>query len=310
MYVQTVLGKIPYDQLGVCACHEHLYVDLSRIKKDEDTRLQDLDLVIDDLQLFKRLGGESIIEVTNDGMGRDVTKLQEISRRLNLHIVASTGCYKDPFIPDGKLMWNREQLADWMISEIEEGIEGTGIKPGVIGEIGSSLNEFKPIEIEMFHGAIQAAKQSGLPLSTHTTLGTCALEQVEMFQKENLPLDQVIIGHQDLNTSDGIVLEVLESGAFVALDTIGKTNYRSDEDRLASLIAFIGKGYEDQILLSSDLTRKSHLSAFGGQGYDVVLRTFIPALRRKGVTENLINKLLVKNPQKAFSIHSRKGDLR
>ncbi|MGD6960881.1 phosphotriesterase family protein [Fictibacillus phosphorivorans] len=310
MYVQTVLGKIPSDQLGVCACHEHLYVDLSRIKKDEDTRLQDLDLVIDDLQLFKRLGGQSIIEVTNDGMGRDVTKLQEISRRLNLHIVASTGCYKDPFIPDGKLTWNREQLADWMISEIEEGIEGTGIKPGVIGEIGSSLNEFKPIEIEMFHGAIQAAKQSGLPLSTHTTLGTCALEQVEMFQKENLPLDQVIIGHQDLNTSDGIVLEVLESGAFVALDTIGKTNYRSDEDRLASLIAFIGKGYEDQILLSSDLTRKSHLSAFGGQGYDVVLRTFIPALRREGVTEDVINKLLVKNPQKAFSIHSRKGDLR
>ncbi|MBH0164352.1 phosphotriesterase [Fictibacillus sp. 7GRE50] len=310
MYVQTVLGKIPSDQLGVCACHEHLYVDLSRIKKDEDTRLQDLDLVIDDLQLFKRLGGQSIIEVTNDGMGRDVPKLQEISRRLNLHIVASTGCYKDPFIPDGRLTWNREQLADWMISEIEEGIEGTGIKPGVIGEIGSSLNEFKPIEIEMFHGAIQAAKQSGLPLSTHTTLGTCALEQVEMFQKENLPLDQVIIGHQDLNTSDGIVLEVLESGAFVALDTIGKTNYRSDEDRLASLIAFIGKGYEDQILLSSDLTRKSHLSAFGGQGYDVVLRAFIPALRREGVTEDVINKLLVKNPQKAFSIHSRKGDLR
>lgn len=307
MYVQTVLGKIPSDQLGVCACHEHLYVDLSRIKKDEDTRLQDLELVIDDLQLFKMLGGQSIIEVTNDGMGRDVTKLQEISRRLDLHIVASTGCYKDPFIPDGKLMWNREQLAEWMLSEIEEGIEGTGIKPGVIGEIGSSLNEFKPIEIEMFHGAIEAAKQSGLPLSTHTTLGTCALQQVEMFQKENLLLDQIIIGHQDLNTSDEIVLEVLASGAFVALDTIGKTNYRSDEDRIASLIAFIEKGYEDQILLSSDLTRKSHLSAFGGQGYDVVLRTFIPALRREGITEDVINKLLVKNPQKAFSIHSREG---
>lgn len=307
MYVQTVLGKIPSNQLGVCACHEHLYVDLSRIKKDEDTRLQDLELVIDDLQLFKMLGGKSIIEVTNDGMGRDVTKLQEISRRLDLHIVASTGCYKDPFIPDGKLTWNREQLAEWMLSEIEEGIEDTGIKPGVIGEIGSSLNEFKPIEIEMFHGAIQAAKQSGLPLSTHTTLGTCALEQVEMFQKENLPLDQIIIGHQDLNTSDEIVLEVLASGAFVALDTIGKTNYRSDEDRLASLIAFIEKGYEDQILLSSDLTRNSHLSALGGQGYDVVLRTFIPALRQEGITEDVINKLLVKNPQKAFSIHSREG---
>jgi phosphotriesterase-related protein len=305
MYVQTVLGKIPSDQIGVCACHEHLYVDLSRIKKDEDTRLQDLEIVMDDLQLFKMLGGKSIIEVTNDGMGRDVTKLQEISRKLDLHIVASTGCYKDPFIPDGKLTWNRDQLAEWMLTEIEDGIEDTGIKPGVIGEIGSSLNEFKPIEIEMFYGAVEAAKQSGLPLSTHTTLGTCALEQVELFQKENLPLNQVIIGHQDLNTSDETVLEVLAGGAFVALDTIGKTNYRSDEDRLASLITFIENGFEDQILLSSDLTRKSHLSAFGGQGYDVVLRTFIPALRQKGMNETVINKLLVKNPQKAFSIRTK-----
>ncbi|WP_416729910.1 phosphotriesterase family protein [Fictibacillus sp. JL2B1089] len=307
MYVQTVLGKIPADHLGVCACHEHLYVDLSRIKKDEDTRLQDIEAVIEDLQHFKRLGGQSIIEVTNDGMGRDVTKLQEMSRRLDLHIIASTGCYKDPFVPDEKLTWNRDHLACWMISEIVEGIESTGIKPGVIGEIGSSLNEFKPIEVELFHGAIEAAKQSGLPLSTHTTLGTCALEQVELFQRENLPLNQVIIGHQDLNTSDEIVLEVLASGAFVALDTIGKTNYRSDEDRLRSLLAFIGKGFEDQLLLSSDLTRRSHLTAFGGQGYDVVLRTFIPTLRQEGVAEDVINKLLVKNPQKAFSIHSREG---
>jgi phosphotriesterase-related protein len=307
MYVQTVLGKIPSDHLGVCACHEHLYVDLSRIKKDEDTRLQDIELVIDDLKHFKLHGGRSIIEVTNDGMGRDVLKLQEISRRLDLHIVASTGCYKDPFIPDGRFTWNRDQLAEWMISEIEDGIERTGIKPGVIGEIGSSLNEFKPIELEMFYGSIEAAKQTGLPLSTHTTLGTCALEQVELFQKQNMPLDQVIIGHQDLNESDETVLEVLASGAFVALDTIGKTNYRSDQDRLASLLIFIENGFEDQILLSSDLTRKSHLSAFGGQGYDVVLRTFIPALKKEGIHEDVIKKLLVKNPQKAFSIRSKEG---
>jgi len=120
-------------------------------------------------------------------------------------------------------------------------------------------------------------------------------------------LDQVIIGHQDLNASDETVLEVLASGAFAALDTIGKTNYRSDQDRLASLLIFIEKGFEDQILLSSDLTRKSHLSAFGGQGYDVVLRRFIPALKQEGIHEDVIKKLLVKNPQRAFSIRSKEG---
>ncbi|WP_053360918.1 phosphotriesterase [Bacillus sp. FJAT-27251] len=302
MYIQTVRGKIHAEELGVCACHEHLYIDLSGIKNDKDAALDDVNLVMEDLESFIDYGGKSVIEMTNSGMGRDVEKLLEISEKLNLHIVASTGCYKDPFIPEEKKTWNRDGFAEWVIDEIENGIDGTPIKPGVIGEIGSSLNEFKPIETELFHGAIAAAKATMLPLSTHTTLGTLALEQIELFQSEGLPLSQVIIGHQDLNVVDDHVLQVLEAGAYVALDTIGKENYRSDEERLNSLLHFLEQGYEDQLLLSSDLTRKSHLLAAGGQGYDVVLRKFIPALRSRSVGEEVIEKLLVKNPQKAFSI--------
>lgn len=305
MYIQTVTGKIKPEELGVCACHEHLYIDLSHVKKNDDTCLQDVEVVMEDLKSFRELGGKSIIEVTNDGMGRDVEKLAEISQTLDLHIIASTGCYKDPFIPQEKLKWDRDMFAEWMINEIENGINGTGIKPGVIGEIGSSLNMFQPIEVELFHGAIIAAKESKLPLSTHTTLGTLAIEQVELFLREGIPLEQIIIGHQDLNKHDEVVLEVLSSGAFVALDTIGKENYRSDEDRILSLLNFLEKGFENQLLLSSDLTRKSHLRANGGQGYDVVLREFIPRLRRKGISNTVIEKLLIQNPQKAFCI--RKG---
>ncbi|WP_339289939.1 phosphotriesterase [Paenibacillus sp. FSL W8-0187] len=308
MYIQTVLGPIRPEELGVCACHEHLYVDLSRIKKNEDTCLQDTGLVLDDLQSFYSYGGRAIVEVTNDGMGRNAQKLAEISKVSNIHIVASTGCYKDPFIPEDKLHWNRDQFAEWMIREIGSGIADTSIKPGVIGEIGSSLNEFKPVETELFHGAVAAAKETGLPLSTHTTLGTCALEQIELFIGEGMPLDQVIIGHQDLNEQDDVVLDVLKAGAFVAMDTIGKENYRSDNARLESLLKFIEQGYEDQLLLSTDLTRKSHLRALGGQGYDVVLRSFVPALRGRGITDAVINKLLVTNPQRAFSIR-KAGDM-
>ncbi|WP_339264792.1 phosphotriesterase [Paenibacillus sp. FSL K6-1330] len=308
MYIQTVLGPIRPEELGVCACHEHLYVDLSRIKKNEDTCLQDTGLVLDDLQSFYAYGGRAIVEVTNDGMGRNAQKLAEISKVSNIHIVASTGCYKDPFIPEDKLHWNRDQFAEWMIREIGSGIADTSIKPGVIGEIGSSLNEFKPVETELFHGAVAAAKETGLPLSTHTTLGTCALEQIELFIGEGMPLDQVIIGHQDLNEQHDVVLDVLKAGAFVAMDTIGKENYRSDNARLESLLKFIEQGYEDQLLLSTDLTRKSHLRALGGQGYDVVLRSFVPALRGRGITDAVINKLLVTNPQRAFSIR-KAGDM-
>ncbi|KKO51037.1 phosphotriesterase family protein [Paenibacillus sp. DMB20] len=308
MYIQTVLERIQPQQLGVCACHEHLHIDLSRIKKNEDTCLQDTKLVLNDLKSFYSHGGRAIVEVTNDGMGRDARRLAEISKAADIHIIASTGCYKDPFIPLEKQDWDRDKFAEWMIREIEHGIDDTGIKPGVIGEIGSSLNEFKSVETELFHGAVAAAMQTGLPLSTHTTLGTCALEQIELFSREGIPMDQIIIGHQDLNDRDEMVLEALKSGVYVALDTIGKENYRSDEARIESLLKFVEEGYEDQLLLSSDLTRRSHLRAFGGQGYDVVLRTFIPALRERGITEATIHKFLVLNPQRAFSIRKAGGN--
>ncbi|KMJ59080.1 phosphotriesterase [Bacillus sp. LL01] len=302
MYIQTIFGPIAPEKLGVCACHEHLSIDLSRIKGDPDTALQDVRLVTEDLKSFKAYGGKAIIEVTNYGMGRNIPALLQIGRELDLQIVASTGCYKNPFIPEDRLSYTRDDFRDWMIDEITNGMDGTDVLPGIIGEIGSSLNKFEPIELELFHGAIEAAKETKLSLSTHTTLGTMALEQVELFVKEGLPLDQVIIGHQDLNEQDEVVLDVLASGAYVALDTIGKENYRTDADRLSSLLNFLEKGFENQLLVSSDLTRNSHMRVNGGQGYDVVLRSFLPKLRELGVEETVIHKLLVQNPQKAFSI--------
>lgn len=302
IYIQTVLGIIHPNELGICACHEHLYIDLSHIKNDKDTCLTDLNLVKVDLSHFVKLGGKAIVELTNDGMGRNVDKLVQISKELDVHIIASTGCYKYPFIPEEKLTWTRDQFSKWMITEIKTGINGTNIKPGVIGEIGSSLNEFKKIEIELFHGAIQAAKATMLPLSTHTSLGTMAIEQIEMCIREGIALDQVIIGHQDLNRQDEVIIDILSSGAYIAFDTIGKESYRSDHERLDLLLKCISYGYEDQVLLSADVTRQSHLRINQGQGYDVVLRKFVPMLRQHGITQEIIEKLLINNPQKAFSI--------
>ncbi|WP_059105577.1 phosphotriesterase family protein [Shouchella shacheensis] len=299
--IETVRGPISTDEFGVCACHEHLHIDLSRIKKSRDTALTNDKTIKIDVSRFVEAGGKSLIEMTNYGMGRNVLFLKQIAEELDLHIVASTGCYKDPFIPEEAQGWSREQFATHMLKEIREGLEGTTIKPGVIGEIGSSLNEFKPVEVELFHGAIEAAKESKLPLCTHTSLGTLAAEQVELFSREGLPLSQVVIGHQDLNEDDQVVLDVLSSGCYVALDTIGKENYRSDQDRLTSLLTFVEAGYADKLMLSTDLTRNSHLYAAGGQGFDYTLRVFVPMMKEAGVDEATIQKLLVSNPAKAFA---------
>ncbi|SES05883.1 phosphotriesterase family protein [Salipaludibacillus aurantiacus] len=303
MFIQTVRGRIDSKELGICAAHEHLSIDLSRIKKDPDTILDDEEGAIEEVKAFAKSGGEAIIEVTNDGMGRDAERLKRISEAADVHIVACTGFYKDPFIPSFAQGWEAERFAEHFIKEAEEGIEGTSIYPGIIGEVGTSKNEMKPVEKELLTGAAKAGLVTGLPVTTHTTLGTLGKEQMMLFDKLGLPPEQIIIGHQDLNPDDEEVLEVLETGTYIGFDTIGKTNYRPDSDRMASLIKFVEAGCEDQILLSADLTRKSHWKKYNGPGYGLVLDYFIPEFKKKGADDTLIHKLLVKNPARAFSIN-------
>jgi predicted metal-dependent phosphotriesterase family hydrolase len=303
--IQTVLGKISPSEFGICAAHEHLSIDLSRIKKDPDTILDDEAGMIAELKDFYRLGGRSLVELTNDGMGRDVLRLKRLSETTGVHLVTCTGFYKDPFIPEYAQGWSAEQFAAHFIKEATEGIAETGILPGVIGEVGTSHNEIKPIERELLIGAALAGMSSGLPVSTHTTLGTLGYEQVQLLTQHGLAPKQIIIGHQDLNANKDEVLAVLETGAYIAFDTIGKINYRPDEDRVDFLLDFIKRGFEKQILLSADLTRKTHWKKHGGPGYGLVLEDFIPRLKTKGVSQEMLDQFLIVNPARAFSKRER-----
>ncbi|WP_284139108.1 phosphotriesterase [Virgibacillus sp. LDC-1] len=303
--LQTVRGKIKQNEFGICAAHEHLSIDLSRIKKDPDTILDDEAGMESELHHFYQAGGRSMVELTNEGMGRDVQRLKRLSEVTNVHIIACTGFYKDPFIPDFAQKWDRDAFALYFTKEIEEGIQNTGIYPGVIGEVGTSVNEIKPVEKELIIGAGKAALATGLTVTTHTSLGTMGVEQVNMLFDLGVPKDQIIIGHQDLNTNKDEVLDVLRAGVYIGFDTIGKTNYRPDEDRIAFLLDFIERGYHKQILLSADLTRKSHWKKHGGPGYDLVLQGFIPKLQEHGVTNDVIQDMLINNPAHAFSIKER-----
>ncbi|MBO1910436.1 hypothetical protein J4G37_37330, partial [Microvirga sp. 3-52] len=268
--IQTVQGKIKKEDLGICAAHEHLSIDLSRIKNDPDTILDDEAGMASELAHFHRAGGRSMIELTNEGMGRDTERLKRLSEQSNIHIITCTGFYKDPFIPEFAQGWDRDQFAAHFIREIEHGIGDTGIFPGIIGEVGTSHNEIKPVENELIIGAGMAALKTGVTVTTHTTLGTMGIEQIDMLFKLGVPKEQIIIGHQDLNANKDEVLEVLQSGAYIGFDTIGKNNYRPDEERIAFLLDFIERGYHQQILLSADLTRKSHWRKHDGPGYDLV----------------------------------------
>jgi|SRR5690625_3146894 len=296
--IQTVTGDITPDQLGETMIHEHVILDLSRIRQDNDPILSDDEMLNEEISQLVNAGCGGIVEVTNHGMGRDVFALQSVSKKHDLPIVAATGFYKDEYYPEEVFTMSEDEIAELFISEITDGISDTGIKAGIIAEIGSSLNEVTKQENKVFRAAIRAQKQTGAPLSTHCELGTMGSAQLRMFLDAECDLSKISIGHQDLNGDREKYEFLLKSGVSIQFDTIGKNNYRPDQERIEDLLYLLEKGYVNQLMLSTDITKKSYLHVNGGFGYQHLFTHFIPALKEKGVSDQEIEQLMVDNPRR------------
>ena len=280
---------------GMTYSHEHVAIDLSGIKKNKDCRL---DCFEDTLEEFKELnekGVGNIIDLTNRGMGRRISYMEEMTIKSGLNILFATGFYKEPFLPSEAYTLEERELTRIMINEIEEGIDGTYNKASIIGEIGSSKDEITPIERKIFNASCRAHIETGAPIITHTTLGTMALEQIEIFKEYSVDLDRVIISHVDLSGSLDYILRIIDKGVNVAFDTIGKENYQPDGLRIDMLKELDRRGLSEKVLLSMDITRKSAFKARGGPGYAYLLDTFLPALKEAGVSDKAIENMTDKN---------------
>ena len=280
---------------GYTLMHEHTTIDLSGVKKDTDCQLDCFDETLREYKKLYDLGVRRIVDVTADGMGRNTAYVDKIQEESGIHIVRSTGFYKEPFLPERVYHQSIEEMAQWMIGEIRNGIEG-GPKAGMIGEIGTSKGTMTPTEKKVFDASVIAAKETGAPIYTHTTLGTYALEQAAYFAQTGLPMDRIVLGHLDLSGDLDYIRRVLDSGISIGFDTVGKNNYFPDAKRVEFLLALEEEGRLDQIVLSEDLTRKSHLEFKGGIGYSYLFETFIPMLRAAGFRQESLDKMLIHNP--------------
>lgn len=300
--INTVLGSIEKEKLGRTLCHEHVIINLSTIREDNDSELNDINLMANELTLCKKLGIDSLIEVTNIGMGRNVEKLKEISKKSNMNIIASTGFYTIPYYPGYIKSKTINELSQIMISEITDGIDGTNIKAGIIGEIGTSLSSIEDISLKVFDAAIIAHKETKVPISTHCEIGTMGYEQAIYLKKNKVDMSKVIIGHTDLVKDINKIIKILDTGANVGFDTIGKESYVSNESKAHIISKLVELGYENQILLSQDVTRKSYLKNNNSFGYVEVSQKFIPLLVSLGIKEDVINKFIIANPMKILDI--------
>ena len=280
---------------GYTMMHEHITIDLSGVKKDTDCQLDCYAQTVEEFKKLYEYGVRRVVDVTADGMGRTPEYVSNVEKETGIRIVHSTGFYKEPFLPERVYGQTVQELADWMIGEIRNGIDG-GVKPGMIGEIGTSKNTMTETEKKVFDASVIAARETGLPIYTHTTLGTYAPEQAEYFKATGLPMDRIVLGHLDLSGDLDYIRRVLDTGISIGFDTVGKNNYFPDAKRAEFLLALEAEGRLDQIVLSEDLTRKSHLKYKGGIGYGYLFETFIPMVKAAGLKQESLDKMLIHNP--------------
>lgn len=285
---------------GYTLMHEHVTIDLSGVKKDSDCRLDCFEETVEEFKQLYRYGVRNILEVTNMGMGRDAAYIRRVSEASGINILLSTGFYKEPFLPDWTYHKSAQELAELVEKEILEGIEAEGMlyRASVIGEFGTSKNEMTSMEAKIFEAMALAAVKTGAPVTTHTTLGTMGYEQAMYLIGHGVAPERIIIGHMDLSQNMDVIKRVLETGVNIGFDTVGKLNYCPDTFRVSALKEIDAMGRLPQVVLSMDITRKSHLKANGGIGYGYLFESFFPLLRDSGFTEKQINRLLIDNPER------------
>lgn len=288
-------------QNGYTLMHEHMTIDLSGQKHNLDCKVDCIDEITKEMKKLYSKGVRNIVEVTNRGMGRNVKNIVKISKESGINFICSTGFYKEPFLPDYVYEMDKEEIAELLINDIEIGIDGTGIKAKLLGEIGTSKDHMTKEEEKIFESVVIAHKKTGVPISTHTTLGTNALGQIEFFEKNNVDLSKVNIGHVDLSGDIQYIIEILSKGVYISFDTIGKNNYLLDSKRVEMLKILQDMNLLNKVFLSQDISRKSNMEFMGGIGYSYIFDSFIPMLKEKGITDESLDLMLHKNPMNFFN---------
>jgi phosphotriesterase-related protein len=337
--IQTVRGPIASEAIGVTLMHEHLLMSFStwhhppkttsrmtlrdaplslsilgELRMDPFVNLDnlqqyDVDLAAREAQQFADLGGQTILDPTNRGIGRDPQALAAISRRTGLNVVMGSGYYLEVSHPPIVRQMTHDDIAAEIESDLKEGVDGTGIRAGFIGEIGVSAR-FTSEEEKVLRGAARAQTRSQVPLMVHLPAWERLAHRVlDVVAEEGVRLDCVILCHMNPSWRHfDYQAGLAQRGACLEYDMISMDYYYadqnaqcpSDEENAAAIQNLIKAGFVDRILISQDVFLKMMLTAYGGFGYGYILRHFVPRLRRLGVSKDEITKLLVSNPRRVF----------
>jgi len=318
--IQTVLGSVPVDQIKFCHSHEHLFLAEGQPAKiNPALRIDNYQLTIEELKSFKKVGGTTVVDCQPIGSGRMEQHLVDASKDTGVQIIASTGFHKLSFYPGSHWIhtYSQSQLEDIFTHELTRGMfvktdnkKPSKFIPHLAGTIKTAIDEEreKDSEKKWFYAAAKASKKTGTPIICHTESSKQGEILSEFYIDCGVNPEQIIICHLDRHLGNlEAHKKIADKGVFIEYDTIGRFKYHSDSEEASIIIQMLEWGLEDSILLGLDTTRQ-RLKSYGGSiGLDYIKKNFIPTLKKYGVSDRVIEKMMVHNPRKALS--KNKGEI-
>jgi len=305
--IRTVRGDIEPESTGFGLPHEHLLTfPPVRVRPDIDFRLPSVEKAIEEVNMFKKAGGSIIGELTTDGYGRNVRGLREISEKTDVHILSTSGYIMESLFPNKTFNSTLDQLVELFVNDVTIGMDGTDIKAGWV-KCGTSDEKMTGTEAKVIRAAARTHHKTGVSITTHTTNGSMAFNQVYLLLSEDVPPERICIGHVDRRSlCIGFLQKLAKTGVFVEFDNVGKFKYYPDSLRVEMIKQLIEEGHVKQILISDDNGRQSYFKSYGGgRGLEYIPTKFVDLMRRMGINDEDIFQMTVKNPRKLMAFKPR-----
>lgn len=305
-FIRTVLGDISPNQLGVTYMHEHLIIDSPIVSKNfEFIHLPNEVDAINEVNQCKKVGVGAMLDCMPLGSGRDAKKLLRIAEATGVNIIATTGLHHDRYYKeeDEVETASAEKLAELFLRDINEGMEKTNAKAGVI-KVVTSGPKIKDREFKLFEAAAIAHFESGAPILSHCEHGTGAIEQLELFRNLNVPLSRVTLSHADKVADKSYHHEILSSGVCVEYDQSLRQamDVKAPSAQLTS--EMVRAGFVNQIMMGTDGARRSLWNSLGGTpGLKWLYSGWVNKLLEAGLNEVNIEQIFIKNPARVLAFN-------
>ncbi len=345
-YVMTVLGPICPSELGLTLTHEHLYIDTTRgyhpdagtdlppsrrlswataaeARWDgrgfpENVRLTDIDLIVSELAAFREAGGRTIVDVTPITLTRSPEALVEISKRTGINVVMGGSYYTERAHPPSLADRSIDDIAGEFIAEITAGVGNTGVKPGIMGEIGTS-DPVSDAERRVLIAHAIAHRETGVAMTIHQApWAKRGHEILDILASEGVELGRVVLGHMMVIDDIDYQRSLLDRGVVLSYDFLGSDHAiftygidvpaghypPNDFDVISVVCRLAGLGYGRQLLVSGDIGERIRLRSYGSWGYAHIPLHIVPLMRSLGLSDQDIKLIVEENPATVLSIRA------